>query len=430
MGDLAAKNAKSAKGEGVLTQRRREAESAETAWPMVRLGDVCEEICRVKSLSPQPDEIEYIDISSVDRVSKRVETTTRHTRETMPGRAQQLVEMGDVLISTVRPNLNAVAIIERKHNDYPLVASTGFCVVRPKNVLLSEFLYWYSQSSDFIEPLVAVSEKASYPSVTDKIVKDLTIPLPPLSVQREIVERLEKELGEAEKVAAGFRRIAENAEAEFKAELDETFKALEDDVSRGGAETRRVRLGDVCEIQRGGSPRPIKKFITTADDGLNWIKIGDVAADGKYIVKVEEKIKPSGLNKTRQVKVGDFLLSNSMSFGRPYILKIEGCIHDGWLVLKGFQEKFTEDYFYYLLRSSAVQAQFDTMAHGSSVRNLNTRAVSMVDVTEIPLSAQHTIVTRLDAARERCDKIKAEAEKGLGAAENLRKAILKEAFEQ
>ena len=194
-------------------------------------------------------------------------------------------------------------------------------------------------------------------------------------------------------------------------------------------EGEKVRLGDVCVIQRGGSPRPIKKYLTTSTNGLNWIKIGDVASDGKYIVSVEDKITPSGLNKTRRVKAGDFLLSNSMSFGRPYILKIDGCIHDGWLVLHGFQDKFSEDYFYYLLRSSSVQIQFDSLAHGSSVRNLNTSAVSSVEVSITSLPEQRTIVAKLDAAKERCEKLKAAAMRGLAAAENLRKAILAEAFE-
>ena len=87
-------------------------------------------------------------------------------------------------------------------------------------------------------------------------------------------------------------------------------------------------------IERGGSPRPIKSYITTDSDGINWIKIGDVDKDGKYITNTKEKIKPTGIKKSREVYPGDFLLTNSMSFGRPYISKIYGCVHDGWLVLR------------------------------------------------------------------------------------------------
>lgn len=80
-----------------------------------------------------------------------------------------------------------------------------------------------------------------------------------------------------------------------------------------------VRLGSICEIARGGSPRPIKQFLTDDPNGINWIKIGDSDKGGKYINETKEKIIPEGMSKSRFVHRGDFLLTNSMSFGRPYI---------------------------------------------------------------------------------------------------------------
>ena len=112
-----------------------------------------------------------------------------------------------------------------------------------------------------------------------------------------------------------------------------------------------ARFGDVSYIVRGGSPRPIKAFITNAEDGINWIKIGDVEKGGKYICKTKEKIIPEGEKNSRRVYPGDFLLTNSMSFGRPYISKIEGCIHDGWLVLRDEQNHFDKRFLYYYLRA-------------------------------------------------------------------------------
>ena len=91
------------------------------------------------------------------------------------------------------------------------------------------------------------------------------------------------------------------------------------------------RFGAIAGIERGGSPRPIDSFLTDDPDGLNWIKIGDTEKGGKYITSASQKIRREGLVKTRMVFPGDFLLTNSMSFGRPYITQIEGCIHDGWL---------------------------------------------------------------------------------------------------
>ena len=89
-----------------------------------------------------------------------------------------------------------------------------------------------------------------------------------------------------------------------------------------------LTLSDKIKVFRGGSPRPIQSFLTENSNGINWIKIGDTSPLSKYIVKSEEKIIPEGENRSRKVFPGDFILSNSMSYGRPYILKIEGCIHD------------------------------------------------------------------------------------------------------
>ena len=89
------------------------------------------------------------------------------------------------------------------------------------------------------------------------------------------------------------------------------------------------KFSELVTIDRGGSPRPIDKFITNDENGLNWVKIGDAPEQGNYITQTAEKIRPEGLSKTREVHPGDLILSNSMSFGRPYIMAIDGCIHDG-----------------------------------------------------------------------------------------------------
>ena len=65
---------------------------------------------------------------------------------------------------------------------------------------------------------------------------------------------------------------------------------------------KTVRLGDVCEIARGGSPRPINDYITTAENCINWIKIGDTSSDSKYIKHTEQKIKPEGM-KNRDMSI-------------------------------------------------------------------------------------------------------------------------------
>lgn len=187
-------------------------------------------------------------------------------------------------------------------------------------------------------------------------------------------------------------------------------------------------LGEVCEIERGGSPRPIKSYLTTAPNGLNWIKIGDTSPNSKYIYSVKEKIRPEGLAKSRWVQEGDFLLSNSMSFGRPYILKTNGCIHDGWLVLKQYQSNLQCDFLYYLLSSPFVQKQFQQSAQGSTVRNLNTQRVAKIIIPIPPLLEQKRIVEKLDKIFAAIDKAKSQTEKNLQNAKDVFSSYLNNIF--
>ena len=190
------------------------------------------------------------------------------------------------------------------------------------------------------------------------------------------------------------------------------------------------KLGEVLTIERGGSPRPIEKYLTNSPDGINWIKISDATASDKYIFETKEKITKEGLHKTRMVNEGDFILSNSMSFGRPYIMKTSGCIHDGWLVLKENGQKiFDTEFLYYLLSSPYVFNQFDYLAAGSTVRNLNIALVSSVQVPIPPLPEQQRIVSILDKAFAAIAKAKANAEQNLKNAKELFESYLQGVFE-
>jgi type I restriction enzyme S subunit len=189
------------------------------------------------------------------------------------------------------------------------------------------------------------------------------------------------------------------------------------------------KMGEVLSIERGGSPRPIEKYMTNSPDGINWIKISDATASDKYIYETKEKITKDGLHKTRVVNEGDFILSNSMSFGRPYIMKTTGCIHDGWLVLKQNGKKiFETEFLYYLLSSPFVFQQFNSKAAGSTVRNLNIALVSSVDVPIPPLPEQQNIVAILDEAFAAIAKAKDNAEQNLKNAKELFESYLDDLF--
>ena len=165
------------------------------------------------------------------------------------------------------------------------------------------------------------------------------------------------------------------------------------------------RFGDIADISRGGSPRPIKSYITNDPNGVNWIKIGDT--DGKYINSTKEKIIQEGVKMSREVKKGDFLLTNSMSFGKPYILNIDGCIHDGWLVISPKEDSYDKDFLYYLLSSQYAYSQFSEKAGGAVVSNLNSDKVANTLFPLLSISEQKRIVSKIEDLYSILDKIEA-----------------------
>ena len=188
------------------------------------------------------------------------------------------------------------------------------------------------------------------------------------------------------------------------------------------------KLVDVCIVERGSSPRPIKKYLTEDEDGVNWIKIGDTKNIEKYIYKTRQKITKKGAEKSRFVEEGDFILSNSMSFGKPYILKIKGYIHDGWFKLK-LHDFVDTDYFYQLLSSPYVNDQFHNLASGSVVKNISGDLVKKVTLPIPPLKEQQQIVAFLDKAFTAIDTAKANAQQNLLNAKQLFESYLQNVFE-
>lgn len=164
-----------------------------------------------------------------------------------------------------------------------------------------------------------------------------------------------------------------------------------------GAEVEWKTLGEVAKIQRGASPRPISQYITDDPNGIPWIKIGDTTTDSKYIERTAQKITPEGAEKSRVLKCGDFVMSNSMSYGRPYILKISGAIHDGWASISDFESILTPNFLYYYLSSNPVQDYWDGKINSSSVSNLNSDIIKSLPIPIPPLSVQTKIVKILDA---------------------------------
>ena len=186
------------------------------------------------------------------------------------------------------------------------------------------------------------------------------------------------------------------------------------------------KFSELVQIERGGSPRPIDDFITDAPNGLNWVKIGDAPTQGNYITKTAEKIRPEGLSKTREVHPGDLILSNSMSFGKPYIMGIDGCIHDGWLLIRNTYGVFDLTFLCHLLGTPQMLSQYRSLAAGSTVNNLNKELVGNTVVTIPSITEQRVLGDYL----EQLDTLITLHQRKYEKLVNIKKSMLDKMFPQ
>ena len=419
------------------------------AWEWVKLGNICV-IARGGSPRPikeyittAPDGVNWIKIGDTEKNGKYISQTAEKIKPSGVSKSR-MVHAGDFLLTNSmsfgRPYILKV---DGCIHDGWLVISQS------KEVFDQDYLYWllssyyaYMQFSDKVSGAVVKNLNS------DKVANSV-FPLPPLAEQKRIVAKIEELLPLIDRYEEAWTKL-EEFNKRFPGDMQKSLlqmaiqgKLVEQRPEEGTArelldgisiddsvDGRRVKvkivsqivdddktfdipeswewvkLGNICTIARGGSPRPIKEYITTAPDGVNWIKIGDTEKNGKYISSTAEKIKPSGVSKSRMVHAGDFLLTNSMSFGRPYILKVDGCIHDGWLVISQSSEVFDQDYLYWMLSSGYAYSQFCEKVSGAVVKNLNSDKVANAVFPLPPLAEQKRIVDKLEELLPLCERLK------------------------
>ena len=387
-------------------------------WQIKTLGDVLEKTETVNPLQSPETEFDYIDVSSVSNTTFQVEQTQRLKGKDAPSRARKLVKANDVIFATIRPTLRRIAIVPAHLNKQ--VCSTGYFVLRPKPALHHRFIYYWLFADEFMAQMESLQKGASYPAVTDKEVRDQAIPFPPFPEQQRIVTLLDEAFDGIATARANAEQNLQNARALFESHLQSVF-------SQRGEGWVDQTLNQICIVERGSSPRPIKEYFTTKPDGVNWIKIGDTEEGGKYVHSTGQKITPEGAKQSRFVKEGDFILTNSMSYGRPYIMKTSGCIHDGWFVLR-LNVSLDTDFFYYLLSSPVVQSQFARLASGSVVKNISGDLVKQTVLPIPPLDQQHAIAKRVRELSEETQRLESIYQRKLAALDALKKSLLHQAF--
>ena len=342
-------------------------------WEIKKLGEVCDIICGQDYKSVKDDNGKY---------------PIYGTGGIMGYASQYRCPANSVIIGR-KGSINNPLFVETEFWN----VDTAFGVVPNEDILHPKFFYLFCKDYDFTRHDVSVT----IPSLRRTDILKINVPVPPIAEQEKIVAELDCLSGIIEKKKQQLKELDNLAQSIF-------YEIFGDPVENDkGWEVKKI--GEVCIVERGGSPRPINAFITDDENGVNWIKIGDATEGSRFITSTKEKIIPEGVRKSRMVYKGDFILSNSMSFGRPYIMGIDGCIHDGWLVLRDKDNVFDKTYLYYYLGSSHVYQEFKRLAVGGVVNNLNSELVRGVRVAIPSFSVQQDFASKIESIEKQKELI-------------------------
>ena len=357
-------------------------------WEQRKVGDL---LIERNQQAPMSDEYPLMAFIANEGVAPKGDRYDRSALVTdTANKLYKKTEIGDFIYSS--NNLETGSIGLNKYGKACI--SPVYSIFEPTGIADSDFLGRRLVRKDFINAMVKWRQGVIYGQwrIHESDFLKIEIPVPSVVEQRKIGAYLDQ----LDRLITLHQRKYDKLTNVKKSMLGKMFPQNGSNVPeirfKGFTEAWEQRkFSDLVQIERGGSPRPIDDFITDSPDGLNWVKIGDAPAQGNYITKTAEKIKPEGLSKTREVHPGDLILSNSMSFGKPYIMGIDGCIHDGWLLIRNTYKVFDLTFLCHLLGTPQMIIQYKSLAAGSTVNNLNKELVGNTVVTIPTIKEQRVL---------------------------------------
>lgn len=346
---------------------------------------------RVQTWNParEPErEFDYIDLSAVDNTRKVITSATQMRGAAAPSRARQLVAVGDVLVSTVRPNLNAVAVVPPALDG--ATASTGFTVLRPSARVDGRYLFHWVRSPDFVGDMVRKSTGASYPAVSDRIVKESEVPAPPIAEQRRIAAILDR----ADAIRLKRRQVLAHLQEILPARFART-------VANSQFSTRP--LADMAEIW--DCPHSTPRWTTTGQvclrtsnltaGGWNW-------SDTRFVDEAQYISRSKGGG----AQPGDIVLSREGTVGIAAIVRpgMRVCMGQRLVQVRSRAEVFLPEWALACLLTALHPSRIAHSMVGSTAQHLNVKDLRELHVPVPDLGVQHTFAdlsARVERARSR-----------------------------
>lgn len=337
------------------------------------IAECVRKVSQIAPASNPNDEFLYVDLSSIDKDEKRIVTAAvqRLNWADAPSRARQLVKAGDILVSTVRPNLNGVAQIDVNYDG--AIASTGFCVLRTEpDVLDSRYLFHWLCSPKFVAEMVKFSTGASYPAVSDRIIYESLIPLPSdVNEQRRIATILDK----VDDIRTKRREVLRLADEFLRSVFLDMFGDLFFETNN-----EWKKLSDCTDFidYRGKTPEK-------SDNGVRLITAKNVR-DGVINIEPAEFISEATYSWWMSrgfPQSGDVLFTTEAPLGNVAVLNTQEPVAIGQrLIAIRPREMLRWDYLSWALRQSIVQSDILSRSTGSTVKGI--RSAELVQV-QIPI---------------------------------------------
>jgi type I restriction enzyme, S subunit len=349
-------------------------------WIPATVGDVCLPTTQIDPASHGVSTFRYVDIAGVDRGTKAISCAGEIPCIDAPSRARKVIRANDVLVSTVRPNLNAVALVP--HELDGAIASTGFAVLRAKQSLLNpKFLFYRVQHPEFVDFLVANATGASYPAVTDGVVKRSPLPLPPPLEQSRISELLDE--------ANCLRKLCREADATATRILPALFLNMFG-IPDSWAKTEI--LGQLVHVKSGGTPSKSEPAFWSGR--IPWVSPKDMKYD--VIDDAEDHISASAIqqNVTQLVPTESILIVvRGMILARHVPIAITSrpvAINQDMKALILNDDRITPLFLFAAIKAqtSRLLSEVTTAAHGT--KKIET---SRLEALPIPIPSEQHLAT-------------------------------------
>lgn len=283
--------------------------------------------------------------------------------------SKYILKTGDLVFSRVG-SVDRCTYTDEESNGWLF---SGRCLRVRANPMIDKLWLYYFFCLDSTKLFIRnIAVGATMPSINTKLMCEVPVKLPPLPTQQKIAAILSSL---DDKIELN-NKINTNLEQQAGALFKNWFVDFEPFGGKMPEGWKVGKLGDFVEIKRGGSPRPIQKFLS--DEGYRWLKISDVTSlSAPFVLNIAEHIKEEGLSKTVFLKAGSLVLSNSATPGIPKILDLDTCIHDGWLYFP--KSQLSNEYLYLLFKE--IRPQLLNLGNGSIFTNLKTDILKNFEIS-------------------------------------------------